>query len=141
MQPRDVEAALRNLLSNAVKFADADAPRVTVAAEPVEGSLRVVVADNGIGIDPADRPRLFVPFQRLHSAAEYAGTGLGLPISRRLATLLGGRLEVESQAGRGSRFRLLLPPSPDGKPLAARGEAPLHTTVATEEQGAPAASR
>jgi PAS domain S-box-containing protein len=108
-EPRDVEAALRNLLSNAVKFADAEAPRVSVTAEPVEGSVRVVVTDNGIGIDPADRPRLFVPFQRLHSAAEYAGTGLGLAIAQRVVERNGGAIGVDSTVGEGSRFWFTLP--------------------------------
>ena len=108
-EARDVEAVLRNLLSNAVKFADADAPRVTVVAEPVEGSVRVVVTDNGIGIDPADRPRLFLPFQRLHSAADYEGTGLGLAIAQRVVERNGGAIGVDSMVGEGSRFWFTLP--------------------------------
>jgi PAS domain S-box-containing protein len=108
-EPRDVEAVLRNLVSNAVKFADADAPAVTIVAEPVEGSVRVVVADNGIGIDPADRPRLFLPFQRLNSAADYEGTGLGLAIAQRVAERNGGAIGVDSTVGEGSRFWFTLP--------------------------------
>jgi PAS domain S-box-containing protein len=108
-EPRDVEAVLRNLVSNAVKFAAADAPRVTIVAEPVEGSVRVVVADNGIGIDPADRPRLFLPFQRLNSAADYEGTGLGLAIAQRVAERNGGAIGVDSVVGEGSRFWFTLP--------------------------------
>jgi PAS domain S-box-containing protein len=108
-EARDVEAVLRNLISNAVKFADAGAPRVTVASERVEGSVRVVVADNGIGIDPADRPRLFLPFQRLHSAADYEGTGLGLAIAQRVVERNRGAIGVESVVGEGSRFWFTLP--------------------------------
>ncbi|HWI70512.1 MAG TPA: PAS domain S-box protein [Baekduia sp.] len=108
-EARDVEAVLRNLLSNAVKFADAATPRVTIAAAPVEGSVQVVVADNGIGIDPADRPRLFLPFQRLHSAADYEGTGLGLAIAQRVVERNGGAIGVDSTVGEGSRFWFTLP--------------------------------
>jgi PAS domain S-box-containing protein len=108
-EPRDVEAVLRNLVSNAVKFADADAPRVSITAEPVESSIRVVVVDNGIGIDPADRPRLFLPFQRLNSAADYEGTGLGLAIAQRVAERNGGAIGVDSVVGEGSRFWFTLP--------------------------------
>lgn len=108
-EPRDVEAALRNLVSNAVKFASVEAPAVTVRAEAVEGSVRVWVIDNGIGIDPADRPRLFVPFARLHSASEYEGTGLGLAIAQRVVERNGGAIGVESVVGEGSRFWFTLP--------------------------------
>lgn len=110
-EPRDVEAALRNLLSNAVKFASADHPRVAVTAEQVEGSFRVWVIDNGIGIDPADRPRLFVPFARLHSASEYEGTGLGLAIAQRVVERNDGAIGVDSTVGEGSRFWFTLPAS------------------------------
>jgi PAS domain S-box-containing protein len=106
---RDVEAALRNLVSNAVKFASDEDPRVTVTAEAVEGALRVWVVDNGIGIDPADRPRLFVPFARLHSASEYEGTGLGLAIAQRVVERNGGTIGVDSTVGEGSRFWFTLP--------------------------------
>jgi PAS domain S-box-containing protein len=106
---RDVEAALRNLLSNAVKFAAADDPRVAVSAERDGDAIRITVRDNGIGIDPADRPRLFVPFARLHAAAEYEGTGLGLAIAQRVVERNGGSIGVASTAGEGSRFWFTLP--------------------------------
>jgi PAS domain S-box-containing protein len=105
----DVEAALRNLVSNAVKFADPEAPRVTVHAVLVDTRVRVDVVDNGIGIDPADRPRLFQPFQRLNSASEYPGTGLGLAIAQRLIERNDGTIGVESTVGEGSRFWFTLP--------------------------------
>ncbi|MDX6685614.1 MAG: hypothetical protein QOF26_594 [Baekduia sp.] len=106
---RDVESVLRNLLSNAVKFADQEAPRVVVRATPSEGSVRVEVIDNGIGVDPADRPRLFRPFQRLNSASDYPGTGLGLAIAQRVVERNGGTIGVESAVGEGSRFWFTLP--------------------------------
>ncbi|WP_445150794.1 sensor histidine kinase [Baekduia sp. Peel2402] len=106
---RDVEAALRNLLSNAVKFAAGNDPRVSVSAEPMGDAWRVTVLDNGIGIDPADRPRLFVPFARLSSASEYEGTGLGLAIAQRVVERNGGAIGVSSTVGEGSRFWFTLP--------------------------------
>jgi PAS domain S-box-containing protein len=106
---RDVEAALRNLLSNAVKFADGSAPSVRVRAEVTGEDVRVEIIDNGIGIDPADRPRLFQPFQRLASAEGRPGTGLGLAIAQRVVERNGGAIGVDSTAGEGSRFWFTLP--------------------------------
>jgi signal transduction histidine kinase len=71
--------------------------------------VRVDVIDNGIGIDPADRPRLFQPFQRLPSASGQPGTGLGLAIAQRVVERNGGAIGVDSKAGEGSRFWFTLP--------------------------------
>jgi PAS domain S-box-containing protein len=106
---QDVAAVLRNLLSNAVKFADPEHPRVAVRAERDGDGWRVDVSDNGIGIEPADRPRIFAPFQRLHSASEHPGTGLGLAIAQRVVERNGGSIGVDSVVGQGSRFWFVLP--------------------------------
>jgi PAS domain S-box-containing protein len=115
-ESRDVEAALRNLISNAVKFASASEPRVVVRASLGGGGggggareITVEVLDNGAGIDPQDRPRLFQPFARLPSAAGHPGTGLGLAIAQRVIERNSGSIGVESTTDSGSRFWFTLP--------------------------------
>jgi PAS domain S-box-containing protein len=105
----DLESVLRNLMSNAVKFAGEATPRVTVGGRLVDGDVRVDVRDNGIGIDPAHRPRLFRPLQRLHSASDYPGTGLGLAIAQRIVERNGGAIGFDSTVGKGSAFWFTLP--------------------------------
>jgi PAS domain S-box-containing protein len=105
--PRRVRQILLNLLSNAIKFGDGRPVRVANWREP-DGALVVEVRDEGPGIAEADQERIFEEFVQLESASK-PGTGLGLPISRRLAELLGGSLTVTSSVGVGSAFRLTLP--------------------------------
>ncbi|GLC24019.1 ATP-binding response regulator [Roseisolibacter agri] len=109
--PRRVRQILLNLLSNAIKFG-AGKP-IAVTSHPREdGGLELAVRDHGPGIAPDDLPRIFDEFVQLaHSGntGQPTGTGLGLPISKRLAELLGGQLTAESQLGHGSTFRLQLP--------------------------------
>lgn len=116
---------LRNLIANAIKFTSKGSVKVNVQSNASEGGGQVIfrVRDTGIGI-PADKQRLvFEAFQQADGSTrrQYGGTGLGLSISRELARLLDGRVELESEAGKGSEFRLVLPltPSPvqaDAKP-------------------------
>jgi signal transduction histidine kinase len=100
---------LLNLLSNAVKFTDTGGVTVTMA--PVDGGewVEVAVADTGSGIAPEDQERIFHEFEQVVGSARRGGTGLGLPISRKLARLLGGELRVKSTPGEGSVFTLRLP--------------------------------
>jgi signal transduction histidine kinase len=114
--PDRVRQILVNLLSNAVKFTDRGAVTVTVAhvdSAEEEGERRrwveVRVSDTGPGIPPGDLERIFHEFEQVSGASARGGTGLGLPISRKLARLLGGELRVESEPGRGSTFVLRLP--------------------------------
>ena len=116
-----------NLLSNAVKY-NRPHGRVDVVARNEAGLVRIEVADTGLGMNAAQRAQLFQPFNRLGAErTRTEGTGLGLVITRDLAELMGGRLEVDSEPGRGTRMSLLLPPgvaTTAPTPLAAPADEP-----------------
>jgi PAS domain S-box-containing protein len=109
--PRRVRQILLNLLSNAIKFGEGKP--ITVACRAAdEGKFEIEVTDQGTGIEPDDLARIFDEFVQLPApqrSSHSEGTGLGLPISRGLAKLLGGTLQVESARGQGSTFRLVIP--------------------------------
>lgn len=122
---------LRNFLSNAVKFTERGEIRVTTRAEP-EDRVRIAVADTGIGIAPGDLPRVFEEFGQVENPLQSRtkGTGLGLPLARKLAEVLGGSVDVQSQPGIGSTFAVTIPrvyrPVDDAIPagvIATRGDA------------------
>jgi signal transduction histidine kinase len=105
-----------NLLGNALKFVPNDrAPVIEVSTERRNGMVRVWVVDNGIGIAFEHRERIFRVFERLHSAEEYPGTGIGLAIVRKAVERMGGKVGVDSTMGQGSRFWIELQPV-EGKP-------------------------
>jgi PAS domain S-box-containing protein len=106
--PRRVRQILLNLLSNAIKFGRGKPIMVELALSAPD-HMEVAVTDQGEGIDSDDLPRIFDEFVQLSNSQQLGGTGLGLPISKRLATLLGGELRVASERGKGSTFRLTLP--------------------------------
>ncbi len=112
--PAMLQLILANLLSNAVKFGGGDAVLIGVRRGP--GALELSVEDRGIGIAVAHHQAIFERFHQLESgsAKGYAGHGLGLSIVRALLELLGGRIALESEVGRGSRFTALLPETTAG---------------------------
>jgi PAS domain S-box-containing protein len=100
---------IANLLSNAIKFVGPGVtPRISISTEALDGMVKYWVADNGIGIDPANLVRIFSIFERVHAHQEYEGTGIGLSIIRKAAERMGGSVGVESELGQGSRFWIQL---------------------------------
>jgi signal transduction histidine kinase len=110
--PRRLRQILLNLLSNAIKFGQGKPIRVTSRPRP-DGGIMLEVSDEGEGIAPHDQEKIFDEFVQLGKTQLTEGTGLGLPISRRLAEMLQGDLEVVSEVGKGSTFRLSLPATAD----------------------------
>ena len=127
--PMRLRQILINLLSNAVKFTDQGSIRVQIRLDGTadEGLLRIAVHDTGIGMTPEQLGQLFRPFTQVHrrDRDRYGGTGLGLDISQRLASMMGGRIVAESTPGTGSVFTLEL----------AIGPVDLRTLVSPTQSG------
>ncbi|MDZ4374500.1 MAG: ATP-binding protein [Phenylobacterium sp.] len=109
-----VRQILVNLVSNALKFTEHGQVRLGLAPAPGadgDGGVEITVTDTGIGMTPEQVGELFRPFAQADAATtkRYGGTGLGLSICRKLAVMMGGEITVESEAGRGSTFRVWLP--------------------------------
>ena len=99
---------IQNLVANALKFRGEAAPRVEIRAHREERLWHFSVADNGIGIDPRNRDRVFEMFQRLHTREAYPGTGVGLAIVKKIVDRHGGRIWVEPGAERGTVFHFTI---------------------------------
>lgn len=109
-----VRQMLINLVGNAIKFTAQGQVRIAVAFFQLQTDkvdLQIAVQDTGIGIDKKDQPHVFESFEQVHdtTTSKYGGTGLGLTITKRLAEMMEGRIELESEKGSGSTFTIYLP--------------------------------
>ena len=124
---------INNFLSNALKFTESGTVRLTLSPEAIERTegLKLTVRDTGMGMEPDKLPLLFQKFTQLDASTtrRFGGTGLGLAICRELAELMGGRVSVESELGRGSAFSATLPMP---RAAAAAGPDPLAAEVTME---------
>lgn len=108
--PTRFKQIMYNLLSNAIKFTP-EGGRINVNARPVDEMVQISVQDTGIGIAEKDQQRVFEEFEQVDSAysRQYAGTGLGLPLTKKLIELHKGRIWLESEVGKGSTFTFTIP--------------------------------
>ncbi len=100
-----------SLLDNASKYSGPDEP-ITLGAHPRNGMVAIEVVDRGVGISPEDMPHVFERFYRGRTSDDVKGAGLGLSIAQLVVASHGGRIEVESKPGKGSRFKVVLPVAP-----------------------------
>jgi signal transduction histidine kinase len=107
--PTQLGEVFQNLIDNAIKFRGIEPPQIEINASRNNGNWLFSVKDNGIGIDPQYQSRIFQMFQRLHGRNEYAGTGIGLAVCRKIVERHGGRIWVESAKDTGADFRFTLP--------------------------------
>jgi two-component system CheB/CheR fusion protein len=98
----------QNLISNSIKYRSEERPRIHISAEKDGEGWLFAVRDNGMGIDPQDTERVFGMFKRLHGS-EIPGTGIGLAICKKMVERQGGRIWVESEAGKGAAFKFTIP--------------------------------
>jgi signal transduction histidine kinase len=99
----------QNLIGNALKYRGEEPAVIRVGAERADGMWKITVADNGIGIERDYQEQVFGLFQRLHGGGKYSGSGIGLAICQKIVQRYRGRIWVESEPGRGSRFMFTLP--------------------------------
>lgn len=115
-----LDQAIQNLLENALKYsARSEAPRIEIGGEENSGRLRLWIRDNGIGFPMEYHDRIFEIFRRLHTQADYAGSGIGLALVKRAMERMGGKVWAESEPGQGATFTLEFHVVAGAAPLAA----------------------
>lgn len=109
--PTQMRQLFQNLIGNSLKFRRPEVPPVVVIAadEPVDGLVRITVSDNGIGFEAQYAEQIFDVFRRLHGRDDYEGTGIGLPLCRRIAVRHGGSITAHGEPGSGATFTIVLP--------------------------------
>jgi light-regulated signal transduction histidine kinase (bacteriophytochrome) len=111
--PTEIKQLFQNLLSNSIKFRKKnEAPLIKISAFKLNQHWQFTVEDNGIGIDKKYWVRIFVIFQRLHTKAEYEGTGIGLAHCKKIAELHEGKIWVESRLNEGASFHFTVKQNP-----------------------------
>ncbi|MGD1098196.1 MAG: ATP-binding protein [Bryobacteraceae bacterium] len=118
-----VTQVFSNLIGNALKYRGEKRPEIHISARAENQGWVFSIKDNGIGIDMGQAERIFRVFERLHSEDAYEGSGIGLAICRAIIQRHGGRIWVESEAGKGSAFSFTLPSAPDTSPGSRKREA------------------
>ncbi len=109
VDPVQFSRVFQNLIENALKYRSDAKPVIRIGARSVDGDARFSVADNGIGIDPVFKDKIFEIFKRLHGRDRYSGTGIGLAVSKLVVERHGGRIWVEPAPGGVSIFYFTLP--------------------------------
>jgi PAS domain S-box-containing protein len=127
--PTQITQLFQNLVANALKFHGAEAPRIVIRGEPRGGEVLYSVGDNGIGIPPEYREKVFVIFQRLHRREDYPGTGIGLAVAKKVVERHGGTIWAADGQPTGTTFFIQLPKAhapPWSAPGPAEAISPLH---------------
>jgi light-regulated signal transduction histidine kinase (bacteriophytochrome) len=109
MSETHLQQVFQNLIGNSLKYRKNDSPQIHISAIHQGAAWRFSVRDNGIGIDPQYKEKIFGVFKRLHRDQKYSGTGIGLAICQRVVERYGGRIWVESSLGQGSTFFFTVP--------------------------------
>src|SRR5580700_2839007 len=123
MAESHLQQVFQNLIANALKYRSEAAPQIHVSADVQGTGWRFSVRDNGIGIDPKYKEKIFGVFKRLHQDQKYTGTGIGLAICQRVVERYGGRIWVESEPGEGATFFFTIPRHPERVRSAAESSA------------------
>ena len=108
--PTKIDQVFQNIISNAIKFKKKDEPlNIKILSENKNGHWELTIEDNGIGIDRSNQERIFAPFEKLHSQQEYEGSGIGLATCKKIIEMHKGKIWVESEKDKGTKFFFTLP--------------------------------